>query len=70
MKFFEGSRLRSAFETLLGSSATPYGYTLTIWSSGAIARHFRGSPNVGEVFLFMAGALLAFTGPGYACKAG
>ncbi len=55
------SDLRSAFESLLGSSATPYGYTLTIWSSGALLMHFRGSPGVGEVFLFLAGALLAFT---------
>jgi hypothetical protein len=53
--------MRRAFKTLLVSSGTPYGYTLTIWSSGAVLRHFRGLPSLREIFLFLAGALFAFT---------
>jgi heme A synthase len=42
-------------------SAAPYGFTLTIWSSGAALEHFRKPPAVGDVFLFAAGAVIAFT---------
>ena len=38
----------------------PYGYTVTLWSSGALLMHARGTPDVADVFLFMAGALGAF----------
>lgn len=55
------THLRRASETLLASSATPYGYTLTIWCSGALLMHYRGKPSVAEIFLFLAGALAAFT---------
>ena len=47
--------------TLVSSSAAPYGYTISVWSSGAVLIHFRGPPNVGDVFLFAAGALAGFT---------
>jgi hypothetical protein len=50
-----------AFATMLESSAAPYGYTLTIWSSGALLIHFRGAPQVWTVFVFLAGALAGFT---------
>jgi hypothetical protein len=45
---------------MVSTSAAPYGYTLTIWSSGALLIHFRRSPAVWEVFLFVAGAVVAF----------
>jgi hypothetical protein len=41
--------LRRAFATTVSASAAPYGYTLTVWSSGALLIHFRGSPAVGRV---------------------
>ena len=53
--------LGNALGTLASSSAAPYGYTISIWSSGAVLVHFRGAPNVGDVLLFAAGALAGFT---------
>ncbi len=53
--------LGEALGTLASSSAAPYGYTISVWSSGAVLIHFRGAPNVGDVFLFAAGALAGFT---------
>ncbi len=53
--------LGPALGTLASSSAAPYGYTISVWSSGAVLIHFRGAPNVGDVFLFAAGALAGFT---------
>jgi hypothetical protein len=55
---------RSAFKIALGammsSSATPYGYTVSVWSCGALLISSRSIPSVGDVFLFSAGALGAF----------
>ena len=45
---------------MLESSAAPYGYTITIWSTGALLMHFRGAPQVGDVFSFLAGAVAGF----------
>jgi len=55
-------RLRRSFATIVSASAAPYGYTLTIWSTGALLLHFRGPPHVWEVFAFVAGAIAAFAG--------
>jgi hypothetical protein len=52
--------LRSA----VASSAAPYGYTLTVWTSGAVATHDLGTPNAGRVLLFLAGALTGFMAAG------
>ena len=54
------SQIQLAFSTIVSASAPPYGYTVSVWTSGAILMHFRSSPNVGDVFLFAAGALLGF----------
>jgi len=54
--------MRRAFATILSASAAPYGYTLTIWSSGALLMHYRRAPTVAEIFLFIAGAIAAFAG--------
>jgi hypothetical protein len=56
----ERHTLRAALGTTITASAAPYGYTLTIWSSGAILIRSHGSPTVGDVFIFIAGALLGF----------
>jgi hypothetical protein len=40
---------------VVAASAAPYGYTVSLWSSGALLIHFRGLPNVGDVMLFLAG---------------
>jgi hypothetical protein len=52
--------LRRSFSTIVSASAAPYGYTLTVWSSGALLIHFRHAPKVWEVFLFLGGAVAAF----------
>jgi hypothetical protein len=44
----------------LRSSVIPYGYTVTIWASGSLLIHIRGTPNTLEAIMFVAGALLAF----------
>lgn len=54
-------RLSLALGTVASASAAPYGYTVSVWSSGAVLIHFRGAPNVGDVFLFIAGALSGFS---------
>ena len=38
----------------------PYGYTVTVWSSGQVLIHHRGMPPVWMVFLFAGGAVAAF----------
>lgn len=59
-----GSPLEQAFATMLEASAAPYGYTISVWSSGAMLMHFRGQPSVGEVFAFVAGAVAGFAALG------
>lgn len=51
---------RSHLKTAVAASAAPYGYTLTIWTSGAVATHARGIPTAWEALLFLAGAVLGF----------
>jgi len=55
-----GSTLRAALGTMVAASAAPYGYTVSIWSSGAVLMRSHGTPHVGEVFAFVAGALSGF----------
>jgi hypothetical protein len=54
------SATSAALGTIVSASAAPYGYTVTLWSSGALLIHFRGQPDAGEVFLYAAGALIGF----------
>ena len=42
-------------------SAVPYGYTVTLWSSGAVLSHAHGAPDILRIALFMVGALAGFT---------
>lgn len=52
--------VRAALATTVAASAAPYGYTVTMWSVGAIVIRAHGLPAVGEVFAFAAGALCGF----------
>jgi hypothetical protein len=54
------NRYLPALATVLRGSALPYGYTVTVWTSGMMLTHDRGLPSVGEVFLFMVGAFAGF----------
>ena len=50
----------AALSTLLVASAAPYGYTPTIWGSGAALMSSHGVPHTGDVFIFVAGAIGGF----------
>jgi hypothetical protein len=52
--------MRKALATIVAASAAPYGYTVTLWSSGAVLMASHGTPRVAEVFAFLAGALAGF----------
>jgi apolipoprotein N-acyltransferase len=41
-------------------SIAPYGYTLTVWTSGAVLAHARGIPSTADALLFMVGAVGGF----------
>lgn len=53
-------RYRAHLQAAVASSAAPYGYTLTIWTSGAVTTHARGIPSGLEALLFLAGAVAGF----------
>jgi hypothetical protein len=48
---------RTSIATILRSAAIPYGVTLTVWASGAALTHFRGTPTIWEIFLFVIGGM-------------
>ena len=54
------TRYRAALRTTVALSAGPYGYTLTIWTSGAVLTHARGIPSTGPALLFLVGAVVAY----------
>lgn len=54
------SRYKSALATSVAASAAPYGYTLTIWTTGAVLSHARGIPSALEALLFLVGAVAAY----------
>lgn len=55
-----GHRFNQTLDKTLRSAVVPYGYTVTIWASGAYLIHLRGVPGLFEAFAFVAGALGAF----------
>ena len=55
-----GKRYRSDLRNVVGSSATAYGYTLTVWSTGMVLSHAYGPPSPPLIFAFFGGAVLAF----------
>lgn len=54
------SRYRDHLQAVVATSAAPYGYTLTIWTSGAVTTHARGVPTALEALLFLGGAVAGF----------
>lgn len=42
------------------ATASPYGYTLTIWTSGAVLMHARGLPSTLDAVLYMVGAVVGY----------
>jgi hypothetical protein len=53
-------RYRADLHSVIGSSATAYGYTLTVWSTGMVLSYDYGPPSPPLVFSFIGGAVLAF----------
>ena len=53
-------RYRSDLRNAIGSSASAYGYTLTVWSTGMVLSHAYGPPSPPLVFSFILGAVLGF----------
>jgi hypothetical protein len=53
-------RYKSALRATVAASAAPYGYTLTIWTSGAVLSHARGIPSTTQALLFLIGAVAAY----------
>ena len=53
-------RYLQALVTIVRGSAVPYGYTLTIWTSGAALEHWHGTPGIGDIFMFLGGAIAGF----------
>jgi hypothetical protein len=46
--------------TTLASAAVPYGFTVVIWSSGALLMNRHSTPHVVDVVLFAAGAAAGY----------
>ena len=44
----------------VAASAAPYGYTITIWSSGAVSMDVLGKPHAAAALLYVIGAVAAF----------
>lgn len=57
----DGDQFRAALGTIVSASATPYGYTISLWSSGALLIRLHGLPTVAEIYLFLTGALAGFS---------
>jgi hypothetical protein len=56
--------MTSSLATVVTATAAPYGYTLTIWSAGAVLVRSHGTPTVGDLLMFVAGAIAGFNALG------
>lgn len=55
-----GPRQPHALLSVLRGSAVPYGYTLTVLASHSIVASRHGGPDVAQILVFVAGAMLGF----------
>lgn len=52
---------REHLRTVVAASAAPYGYTLTVWTAGAVTSHAEGGiPSTVDALLLLAGAVAGF----------
>lgn len=49
-----------ALTEVVSKAGIPYGYTLTVWSAGALCIGRFGIPSAAEVFLFVAGGTVGY----------
>ncbi len=54
------STFRRSLRIGIAASSAPYGYTITIWSSGAVSMDLLGKPRIGAALLYVGGAVVAF----------
>jgi hypothetical protein len=52
--------VHASLSTVVVATSAPYGYTLGVWSSGALLVHSHGVPSVTDVLTFVAGAIAGF----------
>lgn len=57
---------RWATRQAVSMSLGPYGYTVTIWTSGGVLIHTRGAPSSIDALLFMVGAVAGYASVGIA----
>lgn len=60
MREYRGMPFASTLRWVIASSATSYGYTLTIWAASAVVLHHRGIPTEAGALSFVVGAIAAF----------
>jgi hypothetical protein len=51
---------RDGLAATLSSLALPYGYAITVWSSGAFVQRASPPPTAADIFLFILGAVAAY----------
>jgi hypothetical protein len=51
---------RTGLRSAVQAAGLPYGYTVTMWSSGQVLIHFHGTPTLAMIALFAAGALAGY----------
>lgn len=51
---------RHHLRAVVAASAAPYGYTLTVWTAGAVTTHAAGLPTALDAVLLLAGAVAGF----------
>ncbi len=51
-----------ALETAIQGAGLPYGYAITVWATGSVLTGERGMPSLLSIFLFAAGATVAYGG--------
>lgn len=56
------SNYLQAIQTALHGAGLPYGYAITVWSTGAALSAEHGTPSLVEIYLFAAGAVAAYAG--------
>jgi len=54
------SHYLQAIQTALHGAGLPYGYAITVWSTGAALAAEHGTPSLIEIYLFAAGAVAAY----------
>jgi len=55
---------RHHLRAVVAASAAPYGYTLTLWTAGAVTTHAAGVPSALDALLLLAGAVTGFAAVG------